>query len=153
MYSIASDQQHENSSFILRFRQLYKQHHYSTLWVSWWYDSFKTDSLWYSCLVFCVVLLCVFTFWVPCCDVRYDFHIKAMFGSSLPPVVCRRTRVIFTFFVVVYVWRCPTHIVLCFCCVCLCLVYPMLSVSLDCTLLIAPSLFSNVYFVPNTICK
>jgi hypothetical protein len=22
---------------------------------------------------FCVVLSCVFTFWVPCCDVRYDF--------------------------------------------------------------------------------
>jgi hypothetical protein len=29
-------------------------------------------------LVFCVVLLCVFTFLVPCCDVRYDFRIKAI---------------------------------------------------------------------------
>ena len=38
----------------------------------------------------CVVLLCVFTFWVPWCEVRYDFHMKTMFGSSLPPVVCRR---------------------------------------------------------------
>ena len=28
-------------------------------------------------------------FWVPCCDVRYDFDIKTMCGSSLPPVVCR----------------------------------------------------------------
>jgi hypothetical protein len=27
-------------------------------------------------LVVYVVLLCVFTFLVPCCDVRYDFHIK-----------------------------------------------------------------------------
>ena len=26
----------------------------------------------------CVVILCVFTLWVPCCDVRYDFHIKTM---------------------------------------------------------------------------
>jgi len=26
-------------------------------------------------LVICVVLLCVFTFWVPCCDIRYDFRI------------------------------------------------------------------------------
>jgi hypothetical protein len=34
----------------------------------------------------CLTLLCVFTFCVPCCDVRYDFRIK--FGSSLPPVVC-----------------------------------------------------------------
>ena len=31
-------------------------------------------------LVACVVLLCVFKFWVPCCDVRYDFRIKTMFG-------------------------------------------------------------------------
>jgi len=23
---------------------------------------------------------------VPCCDVRYHFHIKTMVGSSLPPV-------------------------------------------------------------------
>ena len=27
-------------------------------------------------LVLCVVLLCFVTFQVPCCDVRYDFHIK-----------------------------------------------------------------------------
>ena len=40
-------------------------------------------------LVFCVVVLCVFTYWVPCSDLRYDFQIKTMFGSSLPPVVCR----------------------------------------------------------------
>jgi hypothetical protein len=35
----------------------------------------------------CIVLLCVFTFWVLCCDVRYDFCIKKIFGLSLPPVV------------------------------------------------------------------
>ena len=29
---------------------------------------------------FCVVLLCVFTFWVPCCVVRYDFCINKMVG-------------------------------------------------------------------------
>ena len=45
-------------------------------------------------LVSCVFLLCVFTFWVPCCDVRYDFRIQTMFDSSLPPVVCRRARVL-----------------------------------------------------------
>jgi hypothetical protein len=38
-------------------------------------------------VVFCVVLLCVFTYLVPCCDVRYDFHIKTMFGSSLPHLI------------------------------------------------------------------
>ena len=35
-------------------------------------------------------------------------------------------------FVFVYVWWCPTHVVLCFCFVFLRLVYPMLPVSLGC---------------------
>jgi len=35
--------------------------------------------------------------------------------------------------------------VLCVCFVCLRFVYPMLPVSLDCTFVIAPSVFSNVY--------
>ena len=37
--------------------------------------------------------------------------------------------------------------ILCFCLVFLRLVYPMLSVSLDCPFLIAPSIFSNVYLI------
>ena len=36
-----------------------------------------------------------------------------MFSSSLSPVVSRRTHVIFTIFVCVCVWWCPTQIVLC----------------------------------------
>jgi hypothetical protein len=36
---------------------------------------------------------------------------------------------------------------LCFCFVFLCLVYPMLPVSLDRPFLIAPSVFCNVYFL------
>jgi len=35
--------------------------------------------------------------------------------------------------------------ILCFCFVCLRLVYPMLPVSLDCLFLIAPSLFLKIY--------
>jgi len=51
-------------------------------------------------LIFFGVLLCVFTFWVPCfCDVRYHFRIKTMFGSSLLPVVCRRAHAWITLFV------------------------------------------------------
>ena len=42
-------------------------------------------------LVVCAFLLSVFTFWVPCCDVRYDFphkhDVRFVFTSS--PVVCR----------------------------------------------------------------
>ena len=44
-------------------------------------------------MFFCVVLLCIFTHWVPCCDVRYNFRMKMMFGSSLSLVVCGRVHV------------------------------------------------------------
>ena len=43
---------------------------------------------------FCVGLLCVFKFWVPCCDVRYDVCIQTIPVSSLSPVVCRRGHVL-----------------------------------------------------------
>jgi len=72
------------------------------------------------------------------CPLR--FRIKTMFGSSLPQIVCRRTHVLFTFFVFVCVLLCSTHIVLFLCFV----LYPMLPGSLDCPFLIAPSEFSNV---------
>jgi hypothetical protein len=36
-----------------------------------------------------VVLLYVFTFLVPCCDVFYDFRINTMFGSSFLRVFVR----------------------------------------------------------------
>ena len=79
-----------------------------------------------------------------------------MFGSSLPPVVCRRAHVLFMLFVCVCVRWCPTHItevvsntycveflfVLFF----LRFVYPVLPVSLDCPFLIAPSVFYNIYW-------
>ena len=63
-----------------------------------------------------------------------------MFGSSLPPIVCRRTHVLFTLFLFACVKWCPTHIVIWFCFVVL-----RLRVSLDCPFFIVPSLFSNVY--------
>ena len=46
-----------------------------------------------------------------------------MFRSYLPPFRSIRTRVLFTLFVFDYVYWCPTHNVLCFCFVCLRLVY------------------------------
>ena len=72
-------------------------------------------------------------------------EIKMMFGSSLPPVVCRMTHVLFTLFVFACVWWCPTHIVLCICSVGVRVVYPMLQVSLGCPFFIVSSVFSNVY--------
>ena len=53
-------------------------------------------------LVFCVVLLRVFAFGVHCCELRYDFRMKTMFGSSLPPIVCRMPHVLLTLFVYAY---------------------------------------------------
>jgi hypothetical protein len=51
---------------------------------------FLVESMLLIVLVFCAILLCVFTFWVLCCDVRYDLCIKTMFASFFPPVVCKR---------------------------------------------------------------
>ena len=49
-------------------------------------------------------------------------------------------------FVFVYVQWCPTYcIVSCFCFVFLCLICPVLPVSLDCPFLNGPSVFSNFY--------
>ena len=50
------------------------------------------------------VIFCVFTFLVPCCGVRCDFHMKTMFYSSFP-VACRMAHYIVVF---VYVYWCPT---------------------------------------------
>jgi hypothetical protein len=63
--------------------------------------SFLVMSVLLISLAFCVVLLCVFTFWVPCWNVRCDFCIKTIFGSSLPPVVCRRVHTLFALVVFV----------------------------------------------------
>jgi hypothetical protein len=72
-------------------------------------------------LVFCIVLLCVFTFLLPCCDIHYDSCIETMFGSSIPPVVCRRVHDLFTLFV--FTHSGAQHLLYCvFCFVCLRLV-------------------------------
>jgi hypothetical protein len=94
------------------------------------------SSFYFIVLSYCVSLRSEF---------RYDFRIKTIQGSSLPPVVCRRVHVLFTLFVFVYVW----HIVLCF--VFLRLVYPMLPVSLECPFVISLSVFSDVYFILNML--
>jgi len=70
--------------------------------------------------------------------------IKTMFGSSLPPVVCRW---LLSYLRYLFFLACSgvQNIVLCFCFVCLRLVYPMLPVSLDCLLLVTPSVFSITF--------
>ena len=69
-----------------------------------------------------------------------------MLGSSLPPVVCMGF-VSFLRFVCVFAYSGVEHILCCgfFSVFFWCFVYPILSVSLDYPLFIAPSVFSDVY--------
>ena len=63
---------------------------------------------------------------------------KTMFGSPLPSVICMfylRCLCLFAY----------SGIQDILCCVFVCIVYPMLPVSLNCPFLIALSVFSNVY--------
>jgi hypothetical protein len=83
-----------------------------------------------------LLTLCEFVLWCP-----LRFTNKNMFGSSLPPVV----HVLFTLFVFVYAYWCPTHIVFFLYFVFLRLMYPILPVSLDCLCLIASSAFFFIY--------
>jgi hypothetical protein len=62
-----------------------------------------------------------------------------------PQVVCRMAHVLFTLIVNVCVYWCLTHIVFCFIFVFLCLVYPMLPVSLDCSFFLLPLRYSLTF--------
>ena len=67
---------------------------------------------------------------------------------SLPPVVCRRSRVLFTSrYLCLFAYSGVQHILCCFCLVFLRIVYPMLPVSLDCPILIAPPVTVIGYFI------
>ena len=87
----------------------------------------------------------VFTFVSPCCAVRYDFRIKTMFGSSSPPVGCRRAPVLSILFM--FVNSVVQHIL---CCVYVLFDFFLCSVSnVQCvsglSIWIATSVFSNIY--------
>jgi hypothetical protein len=101
--------------------------------------TYTTDDSGNYCCLFMVLYYCT----------AYDFRIKTMFGSSLPPFACRRTPVLFTVFVffaycgVQHVLWCPTRLVLCFL---FCFSsYSMLPVTLDCPIWIAHSVFYYIY--------
>ena len=139
-------------SFLYHCKDFYRTWLY--IWVTWRVSYRKQELLtfastwdhsrfWWGPFWSTVVLLCVFTFWVSCCDVRLIFphgsDVRFVFASSC----LWGARVLFTLFVCM--WWCPTHIVLYFWFVFLRLVYSMLPVSLDCPFVIAPSVFSDVY--------
>jgi hypothetical protein len=45
----------------------------------------------------CCPIMCLYVLGFGC-DVHFDFRLKTMFGSSFPPVVCRRAHFVFTLF-------------------------------------------------------
>ena len=98
----------------------------------------------FSC--FLAVLLCIFGYLVPCCDVRYDFRIKTeQKRCSVRLVICRKDHVLF---MCVFTHSGVQHILRCvFCCVFLRLVFCILYVVSFSGLLIldCPSVFSNIY--------
>ena len=70
-------------------------------------------------MFYCVVCFClrvvvsnILSYMIPCCDVRYDLRIEAMFGSSLPPFVCRLCPVLYMIFVFVCIYSGLSHILL-----------------------------------------
>jgi hypothetical protein len=109
------------------------------------HNEYQCINVAYFFLVFCVVLLCVFMFWVMHCDVRYDFRIKTMFidSSSLPPIICRRVHVLFTLFVL-FAYSGVQHIL---CCAFVLFVFVLPNVASFSGLSIfdCPSVFSYVY--------
>ena len=94
-------------------------------------------------LVFCVVLCCALFVLVLCLvyQMLFLWIVHSVFSNVYCiSCVCLRIRIptfcccsSFKFFVVFFFV--------------LCLVYPMLPISLDCPFLIAPSVFSNVYLI------
>ena len=80
---------------------------------------------------------------VPCCDIHYVFRIKTMFGSSLYFQLFVGGFMSYLRYLCLFAYSGVQHIL---CYVFIRIVYTMLPVSLDCPLLIAPSVFSNVYW-------
>ena len=98
----------------------------------------------------CVDILCVFMFWVPCCDVRYDLisvykrcSIR-LYNPQLFAEVVFTSYLLYLCLIVYIGLRHVLYWVFILFVFILCNLY-MLPVSLDCPFLIAPSVLSNVY--------
>ena len=60
---------------------------------TWTHHRFLVGSVLLIFIVFWVVLLCVFSYLVPCCNIHHNFHTKTM--SVRPQLFCRRAHVIY----------------------------------------------------------
>ena len=98
-------------------------------------------------LMFCVLLLCVFTFWVPC----GDFRIQTMVDSSFTSMLFVRGLMSYKRYMCLLadsgVQRTLCSFFACFCLVfILCLVWPTLPISMDCPYCATTSVFSIVHW-------
>jgi hypothetical protein len=100
------------------------------------------------CLLCCPIMWLYLLSSVLYCPLRFPHKNDVRFVN--PQLVVGRTCIIYVICVCLRIVV-LTHIVLCLCFVFPRLVYPMLSVSLDCPFLIAPSVFSNVYLPLSSI--
>jgi hypothetical protein len=83
------------------------------------------------------------SFLVPCCDVRYDFLIKRCSVRLYLQLFVAKLKS-YLRYLCLFGYSGVHHILFCvFCFACLRLVCSILSVSLDCPFLIAPSIYSN----------
>ena len=92
-----------------------------------------------SCFIY-VICVCLVRHYLQLCVGGLMFYLRylCLFGSSLPPVVCRGAHVLLMLFVFVSVQWSTTCFGLFF--------FVLFPVFLDCPFFIAPSVFSDVYF-------
>jgi hypothetical protein len=96
----------------------------------------------------CVVLVCVFTFWVPCCNVRYDFYIKkndARFVHYLQLFVGELMS--YLRYLCLFVYSGVQHILCCVFVLSVSSCVPYVASFSVLSMLIVPSVFSNVYIL------
>ena len=62
----------------------------------------------------CCPMMCIY---VPCCDVSYEFRIKIMIGSSLPPILCRATCLDYVIYAQMPIVVPDTYCVVFLCCI------------------------------------
>ena len=112
--------------------------HLSSPPVFWWVCVAHLSSF------FCCPILCLWLSSVLWCDVQYyDFRIKTMFNSSLPPVVCRRC-LIYVICICLHIVVSNTYCVVILFCFSLSCV-PYFAGFSGLSILISPSVFSNMY--------
>jgi hypothetical protein len=89
----------------------------------------------------CCPMMCIHVRW---CDVSYEFRIKTMIGSSLPPVLCRAACIVYVMYGWFRIMVSDTYCVVVLCCFSSSCVPYVASFS-RLYIFYCPFVFSNVY--------